>query len=213
MPYDPAMNPLQVSIDVFTRGGPVMWPLLAMSLLSITLSVERAWFWIRVHRKGITRWLDDASTALRTKDQPNITRLTKSNRLIYSGVLTSLASRPVTDATGVELAESARPLIDRFAAIQSVIITAAPLLGILGTVLGIIESFEVLSANDAVRDINAVSAGIAEALITTAAGLIVALITLFPHALYRAHANRCLGNIERLAAAALQGAATPAAKP
>lgn len=198
------MDPLQDTIDIFQRGGPIMWPLLALSLVSIALSIERAWFWLRVHGRGTSRWLDDAAAALRKGDQAAAGKLTKSRRLIYATVLSSLSKRSATDASGVELAEAARPLIERFAATQSVIITAAPLLGILGTVLGIIDSFEVLSSADAVRDVNAVAAGIAEALITTAFGLIVALVTLFPHALYRAHANRCLGTIERLAAAALQ---------
>lgn len=200
------MDPLQEAIDIFQRGGPVMWPLLALSLVSIALSIERAWFWLRVHGRRSARWLDDAAAALRAGDQAAAGKLARSPRLIYTTVVSSLAKRPATDASGVELAEAARPLIERFAATQSVIITAAPLLGILGTVLGIIDSFEVLSSADAVRDVNAVAAGIAEALITTAFGLIVALVTLFPHALYRAHANRCLGTIERLAAAALQAA-------
>lgn len=207
------MDPLDTAIDLFQRGGPIMWPLLALSLVSIALSIERAWFWFRVQGPGTARWLDDAATALRAGDQTTAGKLAKPRRLIYATVVLSLSKRPATDASGVELAEAARPLIERFAATQSVIITAAPLLGILGTVLGIIDSFEVLSSTDAVRDVNAVAAGIAEALITTAFGLIVALITLFPHALYRAHANRCLGTIERLAAAALQRAHQNPAKP
>ena len=59
------------------------------------------------------------------------------------------------------------------------IITAAPLLGLLGTVLGIIKSFQILSVTEGLPSMTAISRGIAEALITTAAGLIIAVPSLF----------------------------------
>ena len=83
----------------------------------------------------------------------------------------------------------------------STIITAAPLLGILGTVIGIISSFQVLSEQTAATDPRSVSHGIAEALLTTAAGLTIALVTLFPYMAFRGQIDRTLGRIELLAAA------------
>ena len=90
----------------------------------------------------------------------------------------------------------------------STIITAAPLIGILGTVLGIIDSFQLLSAagSDPISDPTQVAGGIAKALITTAFGLIVSAFTLFPYALTRASASRCIGRLESIGAAAIQGA-------
>jgi biopolymer transport protein ExbB len=70
--------------------------------------------------------------------------------------------------------------MDRFMASLSTIITAAPMLGILGTVTGIITSFDLLSGGQAMVDPRAVSGGISEALVATASGLVVALISLFP---------------------------------
>ena len=85
----------------------------------------------------------------------------------------------------------------------STIITAAPMLGILGTVLGIIASFQVLAEQTAVTDPARVSQGIAEALVTTAAGLLIAVVTLFPYNALRAQVDRTLSRIESLAASAL----------
>ena len=91
--------------------------------------------------------------------------------------------------------------------ILSTVITAAPMLGILGTVLGIIQSFELLGGENILTDPKQVSAGIAEALITTASGLSVALLTLFPFMAFKAQSDRALGRMEALSAAAPQGRA------
>jgi biopolymer transport protein ExbB len=212
-PYHAPMSALHAGMNLFERGGPVMWPLLAMSLLSVALTVERAWFWWQTNGPGASRWIEQATAALLARDAARLRQLSTTRRPVYGAVLVGLGRPTLTDATGVELAEAARPQIDRFSAIQSVIVTAAPLIGILGTVLGIIDSFNVLSATDATRDVNAVAAGIAEALITTAAGLTVALVTLFPHAIFRAQSSACYSAIERMTAAALQAAASPQAGP
>ncbi|MEM7622209.1 MAG: MotA/TolQ/ExbB proton channel family protein, partial [Planctomycetota bacterium] len=84
------------------------------------------------------------------------------------------------------------------------IITAAPMLGILGTVTGIIRSFSLLGGEAAVTDPAAIAAGIGEALFTTAFGLTVALITLFPHAAFRSQADRCLARFEVLASTVIE---------
>ncbi|MEX0887620.1 MAG: MotA/TolQ/ExbB proton channel family protein, partial [Phycisphaeraceae bacterium] len=101
-----------------------------------------------------------------------------------------------------------RRRIERFLPTLSTIITAAPMLGILGTVLGIIASFDLLGARPDATDPRQVSQGIAEALLTTAAGLVIAVFTLFPYNAFRAQIDRTLARLEALAAAA-----TSATKP
>ena len=78
------------------------------------------------------------------------------------------------------------------------IITLAPLLGILGTVLGIIDSFDLLGAGGA-RDPMAVTGGIARALITTATGLTIAILTLIPYNFLRSRVESSLNEIEEVA--------------
>ena len=75
-----------------------------------------------------------------------------------------------SDAVAMEAVELQRPRIDRFMVALSTIITAAPLLGILGTVLGIIQSFRLLGEQSVLTDPSDVAGGIAAALLTTALG-------------------------------------------
>jgi biopolymer transport protein ExbB len=79
------------------------------------------------------------------------------------------------------------------------------MLGILGTVTGIIQSFELLGGKQSIIDPNDVSGGIAEALITTAGGLIIALAALFPYMMFRVQSDRALGRFEAIVTAAKQG--------
>jgi len=185
------------------RGGPVMWVLLGFSVLAVTLLVERAWFWAREHGPGARRRLERMTGRLRAGDRAGALALAEADRGIYGRMIERLlTARIATEAAAGEAVESQRPRIDRFMTMLSTIITAAPLLGILGTVLGIIASFRVLSDATAVTDPRAVSGGIAEALLSTAAGLFVALAVLFPYNAMRVQSERAMGRFEGLIAAA-----------
>ena len=199
-----AMSDIAKSImSIFSRGGPVMWPLLVLSVLSLTLIVERALFWRSAHRRGRARWLASLAERLRAGDHPGARAIIASDRTLYAAIGESLLNTKAHDSLAVELVEQFRHSFERFGATLSTIITAAPLLGILGTVIGIIQSFDLLSQTRDIADIEAVASGIAQALITTAFGLIVALVTLFPYMIFRAHADRAQGAIEYLTSALL----------
>lgn len=206
-----AGDALQTTGDLLQRGGWVMWPLLALSLVAVALSVERLIFWALTHRPGRRRWLAAVADRLRAGDHPGARALIAKDGSVYARAAASLLDRPAGagDAAAVEVIEALRPEIERFSIALSTIITAAPLLGILGTVLGIIDSFGVLGAGAGgpVTDPALVADGIAMALITTAFGLVISAFTLFPHAMARASASRCLSRLEALAAAAEQGRA------
>ncbi|MCA9281524.1 MAG: MotA/TolQ/ExbB proton channel family protein [Phycisphaerales bacterium] len=193
-------------LTLFEKGGPVMWPLLVMSVISVALTLERGVFWVRTHRPGRRKWLFSLAEALRTGDRAAAKAIAADDSSLYADAADLILARKVGPASAVELAETFRPVFDRFSLTLSTVITAAPLLGILGTVTGIIRSFQLLGGSAQVTDINAVAGGIAEALITTAAGLVVALITLFPYMVFRAQSDRCLGNIELLVASATDNA-------
>ncbi len=188
------------------RGGIVMVPLLVLSVISLTLIVERAWFWISMHGPGRPARLGRLNASLRAGDLSQIKKALLPRRSVYGHVVRQLLEQGTSDAVAIETIETQRPRIDRFMATLSTIITAAPLLGILGTVIGIIQSFNLLGVQDTLTDPRAVSTGIAEALLTTALGLVVALVTLFPYMIFRAHVERSIGRMESLIAAAQQGA-------
>lgn len=195
------------------RGGIVMIPLLIMSVVSLCLIIERIWFWVSLHGLGRIKHLAMLNQAFRKGNLKAVKKLVPANRSIYDQLSRQLIEHGATDAVAIEAVEAQRPRVDRFMTTLSTIITAAPLLGILGTVIGIIQSFNLLGGQQTLTDPQMVSVGIAEALITTAMGLIVALITLFPYMVFKGHVERSLGRMESLIAAAQQGvAATDSAK-
>lgn len=181
------------------RGGVVMWPLLALSLLSATLVFERCWFFIRANHPGRMARVRMMARRLRHQDHAGARAIAEGDRSVYSLVVRRVLEEPVTEATVMEIVETYRPRLERFMPTLSTIITVAPMLGILGTVLGIISSFQLLSDPGMVADPRSVSQGIAEALITTAAGLVIAILTLFPYNALRVQVDRSLSAIESLA--------------
>ena len=123
-------------IDIFLKGGPVMWPILGLSILGLAILIWKAFEFRagRVNAKGLT--------------------------------------------------------------IVSTIITAEPMLGILGTVTGIIRTFGAFKLSDAASPI-AATAGIGEALVTTAAGLVATLILVFPYNLLLGLLAKAAARLER----------------
>jgi biopolymer transport protein ExbB len=199
---------LDTFTERFSRGGLVMWPLMALSLVSVTLSFERCWFFIRANRPGRLARVRAMARLLRGGDSRAAEKLAREDRGVYGEVVMRMGDQPegrITEAAAVDAVESLRPRLERFMPTLSTIITVAPMLGILGTVLGIISSFELLSDQSLTADPRSVSQGIAEALITTAVGLVVAIITLFPYNALRVQVDRTLSAMESLASAAVDG--------
>lgn len=204
--YDVAVQALSDHITLLIdRGGYITVPLLALSVISLALCIERAWFWITTHRPGHLKKLGRLNDLLRSGRHDAAQALIADDRSPYGRVARALLSGGATDAVAIEAVEDVRPRIDRFMTTLSTIVTAAPLLGILGTVVGIIQSFRLLEWQTAVTDTSEVAGGIAAALLTTALGLIVALLTLFPYMIFRSQAGRAIGRLESLIAAAQQG--------
>jgi biopolymer transport protein ExbB len=192
----------QIAI-LIQRGGWLMVPLLALSVVSLSLTIERAWFWLAFHRPGRLGMVERLTAALRKGDVKLARAIISGGRSPYAEVARRLLDEGATEAVAIEAIEGQRPRLDRFMVSLSTIITAAPLLGILGTVSGIIASFQLLGDQATLTDPRDVSAGIAEALLTTAFGLIVALITLFPYMIYRGQLDRAMGRMESIIAAAI----------
>lgn len=206
-------NSLSHFTDLMSRGGYVMWPLLLLSLVSMTLAFERCWFWLRTNWPGREQWVARVSRAMRQGDIAGAKALAAADGTLYGSVVEELLSEPYSDALATDVVGSQRGRIDRFMPTLSTIITAAPMLGILGTVVGIISSFQVLSIQSTTTDPSLVSRGIAEALLTTVAGLVVALFTLFFFGAFAAQVDRTLSRLETLIAAAARASTLTHDKP
>jgi biopolymer transport protein ExbB len=160
-----------------------MWPLLACSLISLTVIIERAVFWARQRRQPSL--MEEAFRLTEAgRFEEALSRARRSRDAAVLMMAAGLDSRRHGLTEGMEVAASEE--VDRQKrglGILDTIITLSPLLGIFGTVTGIIQAFDFLSLKG-VPDPQAVTSGIAEALITTAAGLTVALMTLIPYNAY-----------------------------
>ena len=186
-----------------------MWPLLFLSVVTVSIVLERGIFWLRLDsRRGRSRYRGLAE-ALRRGDRSRIAGLVDGDDSPYASLARDLleSTDQVDEATAAVFSEEIRPRFERGLLMLSAIVTAAPMLGILGTVIGIIQSFELLGGDATITDPNQVSGGIAEALITTATGLVVALLALFPYMLFRGRQDRAIGRLESLATSAIAGLA------
>ena len=184
------------------QGGFVMWPLLFMSVFTIALSFERLVFWLRVNSSAKLRF-GKFMSALHVGSSTRVRDIAAKDNSPYGELADRLAQGDGdADSISVEVVEYQRPRIERYMLVFSTIVTAAPMLGILGTVLGIIRSFELLGAQETITDPREISAGIAEALLTTAFGLVVALIALVPYMACRGQIERAICRFEAMTAAA-----------
>jgi biopolymer transport protein ExbB len=177
-----------------------MWPLLACSLIAATIAIERALFWWRQDRRARRRLVAELFRLTERGEPEQATEADpEAADAIARVLLSGLAHREHGLRESMEVAaveELGR--MKRGMAILDTIITMAPLLGILGTVTGIIRSFDLLGSSQ-MGDPRAVSSGIAEALITTAAGLIVALPTLVAFNYFVARVQEAAKRIEQTA--------------
>lgn len=170
---------------MFTAGGIVMWPLLGFSILAVALIIERVRFWLRVNSRQ-SRVIAEVLKLYRLDNVVGaIDKLRQNADLPLSRVF--LAALELEEPTPEEFrlaleseAQAEIPILKRFQNLFDTIIGLAPLLGLLGTVLGLITSFASLDIGDVGgTQATKVTDGISEALVSTAAGLIVAIFTLF----------------------------------
>ena len=194
------MAMIERAFQFFSAGGWVMYPLLMMSLLSLTLIFERTLFWKLGSQSTGPKKLEIFLNLLGKSQDSDAMKTATKDKTFESQLLCQAFQSPNrSEAILIGYIESMRPAIERFTSTLGTIIAAAPLLGILGTVTGIIQSFDLLGEASAVSDPAIVAGGIAEALYTTAFGLMIALITLFPHVYFKSNADRALGRLETLA--------------
>jgi len=187
-------------IEIFKNGGPVMYPLLACSLIVMTVVIERIVFWIKCDRFHDRAIVDDVLELCRAGDWETVRLKVAGSkdyliRILVSGILHREFS--MTKAMESAASDEIRKM-RRYMGILDTMITVAPLLGILGTVIGIILSFDALSASG-IEHPETVTAGIAQALITTATGLAIAILTVFPYNYFNSKIENAAQSVEKYA--------------
>ncbi|MCL1472557.1 MotA/TolQ/ExbB proton channel family protein [Argonema antarcticum] len=171
-------------VKIFREGGLVMWPLLIFSVVAIGLIIERIVFWVRVYRRE-NRVVKDVLNIYRRDNVVGAIDKLKQNvdlpiARIFLAALLLEEPNPEEFRLALETESQAEiPVLKRFNNVFETIISIAPLFGLLGTVTGLINSFSSLNLGDVGGTKTAgVSAGISEALVSTASGLVVAIFTL-----------------------------------
>lgn len=169
---------------IFWAGGVVMVPLLLFSILAIALVIERCVFWFKVNKRQRRVVRDVLNLYRADQEEAAIEKLQQNVDLPISRIfLTALSleqPKPQDFRLALETeAQAELPLLKRFNVLFETIISLAPLLGLLGTVLGLIASFASLNVGDVGGSkTSGVTAGISESLVSTASGLVVAIFTL-----------------------------------
>ena len=199
------MRVLDWLLELIDRGGPVMYPLLAVSVLSLALIVERSWFWLYLRRRATLVRLGQINQAFRRNDRQHLARLINRRSTPFDHIASQLFQNGPDDSTALDAVQLHRPRFERFMITMSTIITVAPLLGILGTVTGIIQSFQLMGEAAGMTDPRVIAPGIAQALLTTAVGLVIAIYTVLPYMVFRGQVEQALGQVESMIAAAQQG--------
>ena len=187
-------------IDFIQQGGLVMYIILAASILSLTIIFERGWSLRRSVVMPLAE-IQQIESAVRAGDVKEAMRICQENNTAMSRILwVSLANRGVNRSVLKEiLEETGRQEVahmDRFIGILGVIAATAPLLGLLGTVIGMIEVFQQISLVG-VGKADALAGGISKALNTTAFGLSVAIPSLVAYRYYEARVDRFVLEIEQ----------------
>jgi biopolymer transport protein ExbB len=170
--------------ELFLKGGPVMYPLLVLSVFTLSCALDRVWFWLRLLRQEdqvAQRILKTA--AVDFKEAKAIAQRSDNlplGRFLLAPLLLNRPS-PETFRLALEAAGDKEFIKMRQGEkFLETVVAVAPLLGLLGTVTGLITTFNNLNigGGGSAAEASQAAVGIGEALITTAAGMIVAIAAL-----------------------------------
>lgn len=184
-------------VQILMAGGWLIIPILICSVVALAITLERGWYFYRL--PALTH--ADKMLALVAKGKfTDALSLNDGNphpvlRVLVAGILAraSMPEKAMESAGMIEIRHMKRglPALDT-------IITLAPLLGLLGTIVGMIDSFGIM-AIQGIGQPHAVTGGVAEALICTAAGIFVAVMTLIPYNYFLARTERLTEHVEQYA--------------
>ena len=167
-------------VHIFIKGGPIMWPMLLASVVALAVVIERVLFLLNEQRKRSPRTVAQFFTDVGRGDLDGAIRVAEGSKDAIANTLAyALSHRDQSLGHALTYAET-RTLkrYRRGIAVLDTVITLAPLLGLLGTVTGMMGSFAVIGGD--LSSPGAITGGIAEALIATAFGLVIAIVCLLP---------------------------------
>lgn len=166
---------------MLTKGGLTMIPLALCSVLALAVIIERVWFYLGVTRE--TRRFMGLLDRRDVADRGGLVRLCQESRAPLARVILAGLQRgnPHSETAAERQAAVEVHRLEHYLPVLDAIVTLAPLLGLFGTVIGMIQALGGLARAGLSRP-QMVTSGVAEALITTAAGLVIAIFAFAAHA-------------------------------
>ncbi len=188
-------------------GGPIVWPILGIAVLALLLVLERLFYLRRVHG-NTDRLMDEMNRLASQGDWKACEALVEGHESkdwpVLNVLAAGLSGRHEDRETQENILQEAIlrevPRLERFLAVLAILGAVAPLLGLLGTVTGMIDTFRVITLYGT-GDPKMMSGGISEALITTEIGLAVAIPIMLLHTFISRRVDNLVGDMEEKAVA------------
>jgi biopolymer transport protein ExbB len=169
-------------MELFKKGGVVMWPILIISLVGFTVVIERLIFIFRENSARQHEVVEKMLEKVEARDIDGAVEIGRQSRDFVARILTYALSNKDLSLSNAFI-RAANQEMTRFSqglATLDTVITASPLLGLLGTITGMMRTFGALGTGD-VAATTTITGGVAEALIATCCGIFIAVTCLFPY--------------------------------
>lgn len=195
-------------MDTIEKGGVVGHAILVLGAISFLIAIFKVWEVSRIHvpsRSTINHILDDLLAGNREAAAKKAAAISgPAGEMVRTGVAMFYEKRRVLEEALFEKLVTVKPRLDRFLPFLALTAAAAPLMGLLGTVLGIIKTFKAMALYGT-GNAKSFSAGISEALITTAEGLVVAIPVLVIHGMLKSYVKGRFSDFEGIGIALING--------
>ncbi len=195
------MQDIQDSLTAFKLGGMMMWPLSLLAIIALAVMLEKAVLYWRCTRlpNAVSELLESYEFPWQTL-MDELGKINKNNYFNrFFNVIIDNRSHPFwwTESRAADEAQLIETLLSRRLWLLETTVTAAPLLGLMGTIAGMMHAFQLIGANGLVNP-TGVTGGVAQALIATALGLLIALVSLFGFNYFSRLQVQTLDDMERL---------------
>src|SRR5437868_7886543 len=188
-------------IDYIQKGGFLMWPILVCSIIAISVFANRLFY---LHRATIHvgEFLKGLSNLISRRNFAEVLHESAGTpgpvaRVIHAAVLRHDAPRSELREIVQEAGQLEVPKLERFLGVLATLAFLTPLLGLLGTVTGMIDAFAIIASSGGYATVTELSSGIYKSLLTTAAGLVVATPTFVAYSYLSSRVNTMLHDMER----------------
>src|SRR5580704_3386704 len=187
----------QSPMELFKNGGPIMWPILLLSLVGFTVVIERLIFIARENNAREPEVVEKILEKVEARDIDGAVEVGRQSKYFVARILTyALSNKDLSLSNAfIRAANQEMTRFNQGLATLDTVITAAPLPGLLGTVTGMMRTVGALGTGDVGANAGQITGGVAEALIATCCGLFIAVTCLFPYNYLNARAEQAKNEI------------------